>query len=173
MLVNMSSIIAAGGMGTAGDAALVLTMFTVGGMLGGLIFAKVFGIFKSNTMPVGVALIAVAMVSIGLGNSIAFMYIGTTIAGIGLSFIMPSIFMNLGAAVHPSQMPTASGIVMASMNVGGFCSAYFFALLAGVMGVDMMVNIKFPFYVSMITFAAIAIALLFIKPKPQSAAQPE
>ena len=173
MLVNMSSIIAAGGMGTAGDAALVLTMFTVGGMLGGLIFAKVFGIFKSNTMPVGVALIAVAMVSIGLGNSIAFMYIGTTIAGIGLSFIMPSIFMNLGAAVHPSQMPTASGIVMASMNVGGFCSAYFFALLAGVMGVDMMANIKFPFYVSMIAFAAIAIALLFIKPKQQSAAQPE
>jgi predicted anti-sigma-YlaC factor YlaD len=49
----------------------------------------------------------------------------------------------------------------------------FFALLAGVMGVDMMVNIKFPFYVSMITVAAIAIVLLFIKPKQQSAPQPE
>lgn len=95
-------------------------------------------------MPVGVALMAVAMVSIGLGNSIAFMYIGTTIAGIGFSFVMPSIFMNLGAAVHPSQMPTASGIVMASMNVGGFLFSLL-CLLAGIMGVDMTITIKFPF----------------------------
>jgi len=49
MLVNMSSIIAVSGMGGAGDAALVLTMFTVGGMLGGLIFAKVFGILQRKT----------------------------------------------------------------------------------------------------------------------------
>lgn len=173
MLVNMSSIIAVSGMGAASDAALVLTMFTVGGMLGGLIFAKIFGIFKSNTMPAGIFLIALAMASIGLGDSIAFMYIGTTIAGIGLSFIMPSIFMNLGVAVHPSQMPTASGIVMASMNIGGFCSAFFFSFLAGIMNVDLTANIKFPFYVSMITFAVIAILLVFIKPKQKSAQQPE
>lgn len=173
MLVNMSSIIAASGMGTAADAALVLTMFTVGGMVGGFIFAKAFGLFKSNTMATGIGLIAIAMVSIGLGNSIAFMYIGTTIAGIGLSFVMPSMFMYLGTVVHPSQMPTTSGIIMASMNVGGFCSAYFFAIVSGIMGVDMTVNIKFPFYVSMIAFAAIAVALLFVKPKQQAAPQPE
>ncbi|WKY48124.1 MFS transporter [Eubacteriaceae bacterium ES3] len=173
MLTNMSTIIAVSGMGTAGDAAMVLTMFTVGGMLGGFIFAKVFGFFKSNTMPVGVAMLAVAMVSIGFGNSIAFMYIGTTVAGIGFSFVMPSIFMNLGATVHPSQMPTAAGIVTASMNVGGFCSAYMYALIAGIAGVDMTVNFKFPFYVSMVAFAAIAVALIFIKPKNESAPQPE
>jgi len=173
MLTNMSTIIAASSMGTASDAAMVLTMFTVGGMLGGLIFAKAFGFFKSNTMPVGVLLIALAMTSIGLGGSIAFMYIGTTIAGIGLSFIMPTMFMNLGAIVHPSQMPTASGIVTASMNVGGFCSAYFYAILSGIMGVDMAVNIKFPFYVAMICFAAIGLALFFIKPKSQTAPQAE
>jgi MFS family permease len=101
------------------------------------------------------------------------MYIGTTIAGIGLSFIMPTMFMNLGAIVHPSQMPTASGIVTASMNVGGFCSAYFYAILSGIMGVDMAVNIKFPFYVAMICFAAIGLALFFIKPKSQTAPQAE
>jgi MFS family permease len=124
-------------------------------------------------MATGIALIAIAMVSIGLGSSIAFMYIGTTIAGIGLSFVMPSMFMYLGTVVHPSQMPTTSGIIMASMNVGGFCSAYFFAIVSGIMGVNMTVNIKFPFYVSMIAFAAIAVALLFVKPKQQAAPQPE
>ncbi|KNZ43642.1 hypothetical protein AKG39_00295 [Acetobacterium bakii] len=163
MLVNMSTIIAVTGLGGAPEAALVLTMFTVGGMVSGLIFAKVFGIFKKNTLAVGLGLLAVAMASIGLGNTIIFMYIGTTVAGIGFSFILPTVFMDLGAAVHPSQMATASGIIMASMNVGGFCSAYFFAFLAGIMGMTEV--IKFPFYVSMTAFAVAAVAYLFIKPK--------
>lgn len=171
MLVNMSTIIAVTGMGGAADAALVLTMFTIGGMAGGFIFAKVFGIFKKNTFAVGLAMLAIAMVSIGFGNSILFMYIGTTVAGVGFSFIMPTIFMDLGAAVHPSQMATASGIVMACMNIGGFCSAYIFAFLGSIMG--MTENIKFPFYVSMTVFTVAAIAYLLIKPKQPDAPQPE
>ncbi|MDO9493676.1 MFS transporter [Acetobacterium sp.] len=171
MLVNMSTIIAVTGMGGAADAALVLTMFTIGGMAGGFIFAKVFGIFKKNTFAVGLAMLAIAMVSVGLGNSILFMYIGTTAAGVGFSFIMPTIFMDLGAAVHPSQMATASGIVMACMNIGGFCSAYIFAFLGSITG--MTENIKFPFYVSMTVFAVAAIAYLLIKPKQPETPQPE
>ncbi|MBC3795652.1 MFS transporter [Acetobacterium tundrae] len=171
MLVNMSTIIATTGMGGAAEAALVLTMFTVGGMLGGLIFAKVFAIFKKNSLALGLALLAVAMTSIGLGNSIIFMYIGTTLAGIGFAFIIPTVFMDLGAAVHPSQMPTASGIVMAALNIGGFCSAYMFAFLAGIMG--MTENIKFPFYVSLIVFALAAVAYLIIKPQKDGVPQPE
>ena len=171
MLVNMSSIIAGSGMGGAGDAALVLTMFTVGGMLGGFIFAKVFGIFKKNSLTLGLAMLTLAMASIGFGNSIAFMYIGTTVAGIGFSFIMPTVFMDLGTAVHPSQMPTASGIIMACLNIGGFCSAYMFAFIAGIAG--MTESIKFPFYVSMSVFAVATIAYLLIKPKEAVAPQPE
>ena len=171
MLVNMSSIIAGSGMGGAGDAALVLTMFTVGGMLGGFIFAKVFGIFKKNSLTLGLAMLTLAMASIGFGNSIAFMYIGTTVAGIGFSFIMPTVFMDLGTAVHPSQMPTASGIIMACLNIGGFCSAYMFAFIAGIAG--MTESIKFPFYVSMSVFAVATIAYLLIKPKEAVTPQPE
>lgn len=171
MLVNMSSIIAVSGMGGAGDAALVLTMFTVGGMLGGFIFAKVFGIFKKNSLTLGLAMLTLAMASIGFGSSIAFMYIGTTVAGIGFSFIMPTVFMDLGAAVHPSQMPTASGIIMACLNIGGFCSAYMFAFIAGIAG--MTESIKFPFYVSMSVFAVATIAYLLIKPKEAVAPQAE
>jgi len=171
MLVSMSTIIAVTGIGGAPEAALVLTMFTIGGMAAGLIFAKVFGIFKKNTLAVGLGLLALAMMSIGLGNTIVFMYLGTTLAGLGFSFILPTIFMDLGAIVHGSQMATASGIVMASMNVGGFCSAYFFAFLAGIMGMTGV--IKFPFYISMTVFAVAALAYLFIKPKQAESPQPQ
>lgn len=171
LLVNMSTIIATGGMGGPSDAALVLTMFTVGGMLAGFIFAKVFGVFKKNTLAVGLGLLAIAMVCVGMGNSIIFMYIGATSAGFGFSFIIPTIFMDLGAAVHPSQIPTASGIVLASMNIGGFASAYIFALLAGVFGMTDVV--KFPFYIGMTCFAVGAIAYVLIKPKVKAVDAPQ
>ncbi|MGV8906969.1 MAG: hypothetical protein ACOH15_10245 [Acetobacterium sp.] len=171
VLVSVPATLLAGRLGGAPEAAMVLTMFTVGGMVAGLIFAKVFGFFKKNTLAVGLGLLAIAMASIGLGNTLVFMYIGTTVAGFGFSFILPTIFMDLGATVHPSQMATASGIIMASMNVGGFCSAYFFAFLAGIMGMTEV--LKFPFYISMSVFAVAAVAFLFIKPKKADVLQPE
>lgn len=163
MLVNMSTILDVTKMGGPAEAALVLTMFTVGGMLTGFVFSKIFCTIKKKTLSLGLALLAIAMMSIGIGNTIIFMYLGTTIAGLGFGFILPTIFMELGTVVHPSQMPTASGIIMASMNIGGFASAYFFALLGGLLG--MTGNIKFPFYVSMATFAIAAIAYFILTPK--------
>jgi len=171
LLVNMSTLIAVGGMGGPADAALVLTMFTVGGMIAGFIFAKVFRIFQKNTFALGLGLLAIAMASIGFGNTILFMYIGATAAGFGFSFIIPTIFMDLGAAVHPSQIPTASGIVLASMNIGGFTSAYFFALMAYVLGQTGV--LKFPFYFSLAAFTIGAITYVLIKPKKADVLLPE
>lgn len=168
LLVNMSSIILAGGMGDASVAALVLTMFTVSGMLAGVVFAKLFGIFKQNTISVGVALLAVAMVCMAFGNTIVFMYLAATACGFGFSMMMPTIFMGLGMKVHPTQMATASGMVMASMNVGGFVSAYFFAFVGGMLG--QTDNLKFPFYLAMIAFAVATLGLLIIKPKEEAKA---
>lgn len=166
LLVNMSTLIAVGGMGGAADAALVLTMFTVGGMLAGFLFAKVFHIFQKNTLSLGLGLLAVAMMCIGFGNTIVFMYLGATAAGFGFSFVIPTVFMDLGAAVHPSLMPTASGIVMASMNIGGFASAYFFAFIAGLFGMTEV--LKFPFYVGMTAYAVAAVVYILIKPKKEN-----
>lgn len=163
LLVNMSSVIQAGEMGDAASAALVLTMFTVGGMVAGFIFAKLFGIFKQNTIAVGIGLMAAAMACMAFGTTLAFMFIAATIAGIGFSMVLPTIFMSLGMKVHPTQVAVASGLVMGAMNVGGFLSAYFFAILATIFG--QTGSIKFPFYVAMICFVVATLGLLLVKPK--------
>lgn len=163
LLVNMSSVIEAGGMGNAATAALVLTMFTVGGMLAGFVFAKIFGVFKQNTLAVGLLLISLGMVCMAFGNSIIFMYAAATSAGIGFSFIMPTIFMAIGASVPGPQVAVASGLVVAAMNVGGFVSAYFFAFLAGILG--QTGSLRFPFFVGMICFAVAALGYIIMKPK--------
>lgn len=163
LLVNMSSVIETYGMGDASDSAMVLTMFTVGGMVAGAIFAKLFGVFKSKVMAVGLSLMTLAMVCLYFGNSIAFMYAGSTLSGIGFSMIMPTIMMQIGAVVPPAQVSTASGMIVAGMNVGGFVSAYFFAAVSGIFGKTG--DLKFPYLVAIICFAIGSLGLLFKKDK--------
>ncbi|MPW27238.1 MFS transporter [Alkalibaculum sp. M08DMB] len=158
ILVNMSSVIQAYGMGDAASSAVVLTMFTVGGMLAGVVFAKLFGFFKQSVISVGLILMAASMAFMTFGTTLAFMFIAATLAGIGFSMILPTMMMSIGMKVNPTLVPIASGMIMGAMNVGGFLSAYMFAGLASLFG--QVENIKFPFAFSMVCFSIIAVIVL-------------
>lgn len=162
VLTNMSTVIQVFEMGTAASAALVLTMFTVGGMISGTIFAKMFGIFKQKVIAISLVLAAIAMGSVSFGTSIIFMYIATTLAGIGFGMVVPTIFMTVGMNVSPAQVPIASGMIMAALNIGGFLSAYFYAAISAIF--SQTGNLKFPFTVGMILFAIGAVCYLLYKP---------
>lgn len=161
LLVTMSSVIETGGMGNAADSGMVLTMYTIGGMLAGFVFAKLFDILKQNTITVTLFLIAIAMACIAFGNTIVFMYMGATLGGIGIGIITPTIFILLGNKLPSAQVAIASGLIMGFMNVGGFLSAYVYEMLAIVFG--QVGNLKFPFYFATGCFAIGAIGMLLIK----------
>lgn len=93
LILNMTSFTETNGLGDAAGAGLVLTMFTVGGMIGGAIFSKAYALFKKNTISLGRGLLAVGM---AYGNTILFMYMATTLTGIGTGVIIPTIFITLG-----------------------------------------------------------------------------
>lgn len=169
LLVNMSTVLETTGMGDATVAALVLTMFTIGGMVSGVIFAKIFGLLKQNTLAFGLFCLAIAMACMSFGNSLFFMYAAATLGGIGFSFILPTMMMSVGNVVHPSQVATASGFIIGAMNIGGFLSAYFFDVLRTIFNNN---DIRFSFYVAMICFTVGAIGYIFIKPK-SAVANPE
>jgi MFS family permease len=160
LMVSMSSVIEAGGMGNAAVSGMVLTMYTVGGVIAGFAFPKFFGTLKQNTIPVILCIITAAMACVAFGNTLVFMYAAATLGGIGLCMMVPTIFTILGMKLHPAQIAIASGLIMGFMNGGGFISAYVYALLAVVFGQEG--NLKFPFYVAMICFAIGAIGLLFV-----------
>ena len=161
LLMRMSTVIEVGNMGNAATAALVLTMFTVGGMISGFIFSRIIRVFKRNTVTFGLILLAVAMLCIAYGNNILFMYVAATLAGIGLCIISPYISLEIGKAVHPSLIPTATGIVLALMNVGGFMSQYFFDAVAGLF--DCSGQLKFPFFFAMVVYVVLTVGHLLIK----------
>ncbi|MCR4436441.1 MAG: MFS transporter [Clostridiales bacterium] len=149
MLVNMSTIIITGNLGNAASAGMVLSMFTVGGMAAGAIFGKLFQLAGRFTISIGLVITAAGMAFVTYANSLAVLTLGSTLVGIGFSIIMPAVMMILGSIVPPAGFAIASGILMAVMNVGGFVSTYYMALLAQISG---QTSVRFPIFVAMVVY---------------------
>lgn len=169
MLLNMSTIIISSGLGNAAAAGTVLSMFTVGGMISGALFGKVFQIFKKYCIPVGVLTATIGVAFVNYSNSLLILTIGCFIVGFGLSILMPAIFMDIGTMVSPAGFAMASGILMAFMNIGGFISTFYMQMIASATGND---SPKFPIFITMICYAIIAVVWGFVKMREKPMAPP-
>ncbi|WP_068748989.1 MFS transporter [Thermovenabulum gondwanense] len=152
MLVNMSTIIITGNLGDAASAGVVLSMFTVGGMIGGAVFGKLHQYIKLNVIPLSLIIISLGMGSVFYANSLIMLTVGSTLVGFGFSILMPAVMMIIGSIVPPAAFASASGMLMAFMNLGGFISTYYIALLLNINN-----YIRFPIFVAMVVYAISAV----------------
>jgi Major Facilitator Superfamily. len=153
MLVNMSTIIITGNLGNAASAGVVLSMFTVGGMVAGAIFGKLYQYTNRFAMSVGMLMEAIGMGLVYYANNLMLLTVGATMVGLGFSIIFPAVMMIIGMIVPPAGFAAASGIVMAFMNLGGFVSTYYIALVAAISGQD---AVRFPIFLSMVIYGIAA-----------------
>lgn len=151
MLVNMSTIIISGNLGTAASAGMVLSMFTVGGMVAGSIFGKLHQIVQRFTISVGLTITALGMALVYYANSLLTLTVGTTGVGIGFGLVMPAVMMILGTIVPPHAFAIASGILMAVMNAFAFLSTYYIEFIARVTGEP---AIKSPIFIALCAYVA-------------------
>ena len=168
LLVNMSTIIITDNLGDAASAGVVLSMFTVGGMIAGAIFGKVYQLVTRFTISFGLLALAIGSGIVHYANNLMVLTVGTTIVGIGFGTLMPAVMMILGSLVAPNAFAAASGILMAFMNLGGFMSTYYIAMLAGINNA-----VRFPIFVAMGLYgiSSIVYALLQAKSPPSISAK--
>jgi len=168
LLVNMSTIIITDKLGDAASAGVVLSMFTVGGMLAGAIFGKVYQMATRFTISVGLLLLALGSGIVHYATNLMILTIGTTIVGIGFGLVMPAVMMILGMIVAPNAFAAASGILMAFMNLGGFMSTYYIAMLSNINSA-----VRFPIFVAMCLYgiSGLLYALLQAKSPPSISAK--
>lgn len=154
----LSPLILGKGMGDASMAGFVQTMFNVGGVIAGLIFAKVYGAARKYTICVGLIMLVINYALFAFTSSAPLYYAANIIGGIGYSVVYVGFITALSINCAPTVFPTAMGFMSALMNCGAFVSSYVISFIAGIAG--MSASLTFPFVLCAAVFVVFTIVLI-------------
>lgn len=157
----LSSLIEVNQMGDAALSGLVSTASTAGGVVGSLIFGKLYKVAKKRVVPLFLLLLVVNYLTFACTKSVVLYFAGNFIGGIGYFGMFVALTTALSVSCSPTVFPTASGIMTAMMNLGIFASSYIISFVSKVAG--QAGSITFPFVVCSAAFAVL-IAVLTVKP---------
>lgn len=164
MLVNMSSILSeVKQIGGPTSSAVVLSMYTVGGAVSGILFGKLYEKTKRFIIPFMFVGGALGVGIIILGNSLLMVTAGVFIVGLTYLMSMPFTAMLLGMYAPPTQSAMAMSVMMAVMNAFAFISTYWIGLTGSLTG-DIFMG---PLYATVIGFISIGVIFLFVNPYPK------
>ena len=145
------------GIGDSAASGLGMAFFCAGGILMGLLYGKVAQTFGRFTMAVGFFVMAIAYVIMAVSPSIIVFYIGCLVFGLGMSIVMPNVFLNVGTSVAPAAVGMALSIATCVQNFGQFCSPYIVnPITAAVGGTASVVS----FYTAAALGAVLGVALV-------------
>ncbi|MGL9730550.1 MFS transporter [Enterococcus sp. DIV0756] len=157
-LMNISTIFKQMGLSSA-MAGTAVTVMTIGGMVTGIAFGKIFGSIGYKCLPVGFAIIACSQILMATGMTFLTFVIAEFLLGIGSFFVNNSIMMAVGGAVSSDKTPMAMSLVNAGMSLGGFLSAFMYA---GLMGVLEITSMRFQYWSGLVSFGVLTIITFFI-----------
>lgn len=167
-LTNIAVIISQNHYGSAMASALVLVVFSLGGVAGGQLLSRIVTkIQKGVFIVAGIACFAGKMMLV-VGDSLAMMFLGSLAFGLGYGLFLPAVAMFLGMSVPPEQRAFALSINTIGSGAGTFLSAYIFSALASITGNQWD---RFEIFVSAFGYLAIAagFAVSMLERKRQSA----
>lgn len=144
-------------------AAVIAMMFSIGSMLGGLIFPFLQQHLAQRSLSGFLTLAAIGFIISARATNIPLLAIGFLLGGIGFACVMSCNMMIFGLICQPNQIPLASSLMFSCMNCGFFlCSAW--QSLLGSLTNDTLYS---PLYIGTGIFLLIAIVLLIKTPFPK------
>ncbi len=114
-------------------AGIVAVFFSVGCMIGGLCYAKIFDLLGKWTLPLFLLLMAAGIAGSGIARNIPLLCVTIFLAGMGFSLTQANAMMILGLS-SPGVVALASALMMALFNLGMFLSSSFEELIGTVTG---------------------------------------
>lgn len=142
-------------------AAVIAMMFSIGCMVGGLLFSVLYRRFGRYSYSVFLLIAAVGLFLAASAKNIPLLAVGFFISGVGQSCMQAGIMFFLGLVCDESQMGIASALFTVLSNLGAFlCSAW--DSLLGVFTGD---TLYFPLYLGVAIFVVIAVIFLIRPPE--------
>ncbi|MFV0395177.1 MAG: MFS transporter [Coprobacillaceae bacterium] len=159
MGIKVSSLMTSEGYANASDASTVIMLLSLGAMLSGFLFGKIIKVLKDFTLPIAYMILAVAMFSIGISNSVVVTVFGGFVTGFGFRMIMP-YFINKINNSSISNTGLATSLLLVGYNLGVFITPYGSIILEYLAGDN---GLRGVFYVDAIIFVLLSLTtVLFI-----------
>ncbi|MBF7097778.1 MFS transporter [Alkalibacter mobilis] len=160
LFLNTSTIIISENLGNAASAGTVLSLYTIGGMVAGLIFGQVSKILGKHVIPTAAVFAAMGSGIVFFGNSLLLLLVGSFFIGFGHTLILPAIYIEFGLLASGNGFAKAAGWLTGLANISAFVSGYYLKLIAEISG---NASPRFPMIISIFGFLIIATIWWFVK----------
>lgn len=133
-MTNVAMVMAAGKIGNAAQAGVVLTVFTGGAFAAGLMYGRIVNIFKRFTIAIAVGLVGVSFLILLNVSTYPMYIIAGTIFGLGFGTYNPDFGIKLVSSADKSASARAFSIYVALMGLGQFASPIVLAFVTNMFG---------------------------------------
>lgn len=144
-------------------AAIIAMLFSIGCMIGGLIYPALYKWLKGKCFTAFLLIGAAGLVISASARTIPLLGIGFFIGGISFASTQAGLMMLLGLICPPERVGFASALMMVFVNLGGFlCSSW--EMLIGLVTGDSLYS---PLFVGAAIFVVLAVVLFVKSPFPK------
>ena len=161
LVTETSAVIMERGFGTSGEAGIVLSLFTVGGVVGGFFYRKISHL-KNILFALAFGWMAAGFLVMILSGNLYFLTIGEIMVGLGFGLFVPAVTTAGGLCVPVEYRAKATSTLVIFSNLGSFLSAFFMSAVSRLLEIS---NILFPFWVSFWGFSALTLFFLAVSRK--------
>ena len=127
---KLAQIFVTKNIGTASEASVVASIFTLSQMFGDMLFGYCYKHFGTKMLPVTILLRGLPLLVIGVVNSKILIGLMAVIFGLAGGMTVSLIFMTVSTVITPKNATLYNAIPMVGSNLGAFCAPF----IAGYMG---------------------------------------
>ena len=127
---KLAQIFVTKNIGTASEASVVASIFTLSQMFGGMLFGYCYKHFGTKMLPVTILLRGLPLLVIGVVNSKILIGLMAVIFGLAGGMTVSLIFMTVSTVITQKNATLYNAIPMVGSNLGAFCAPF----IAGYMG---------------------------------------
>lgn len=158
LMTNTAALFVSRNAGGAAVSGLALSLFTLSGCIGGLIFGFLFRRCPRVVFSLLFGLSVLGLIAIAELESRTGMTIGLMTVGLGFGMIIPAFIMWAGSVSPPEVLPKVTAYVTSAMYLGDFASTFWMDLNTAVFGDSILSNIWV-----MVLFCLIATVVMTVR----------
>ncbi|HAT53858.1 MAG TPA: MFS transporter [Lactobacillus sp.] len=127
--LKASTLIIAGGYGTAAQGSLILAIVGGGQMLGGLVYGSVYKWIATSVLPASAILTGILIIGLATSRTLWLTFTIAILLGITSAFVGPYLFGRVADVAPANSATLASSMMLIGINVATFIAPYFWGLL--------------------------------------------